>query len=387
MKKNRPHRFEQGPIRPPNEARSLLLRFTRNCPWNHCLFCPVYKSRDFSLRSVDEIKADITTARRMMDRIEKLSHQMGSAGRVDDRVISHIFNDSAASGSFRSVAGWLYYGTGACFLQDADNLIMPTDDLAEALEFLKETIQPITRITTYARSKTVLKKSDASLKRIHKAGLDRIHIGLESGCDKVLKLMKKGVTGKEHIHAGKRVNAAGMSLSEYVMPGLGGQELWREHAEDTATVLNAINPDFIRLRSLRVPNRVPLSAKVADETYTVMTDDMVADEIYLFISRLEGIDSQIASDHILNLLPDVQGKLPDDKNRLLDAIDAYRTLGDQDRLIYRVGRRGGSYQSIYELKQNFSLYGKIKNLIDQVEAEKGPSGVEQLVTEIVDQHI
>jgi len=387
MKKNRHHRFEQGPIRPPNEARSLLLRFTRNCPWNHCLFCPVYKSRDFSLRSVNEIKADITTARRMMDRIEKLSHQMGSAGRVDDRVISHIFNDSAASGSFRSVAGWLYYGAGACFLQDADNLIMPTDDLVEALEFLKETIQPITRITTYARSKTVLKKSEASLKRIHKAGLDRIHIGLESGCDKVLKLMKKGVTGKEHIHAGKRVKAAGMSLSEYVMPGLGGQELWREHAEDTATVLNAINPDFIRLRSLRVPNRVPLSAKVADETYTLMTDDMVADEIYLFISRLEGIDSQIASDHILNLLPDVQGKLPDDKSRMLDAIDAYRTLGDQDRLIYRVGRRGGSYQSIYELKQNSSLYGKIKNLIDQVEAEKGPSGVEQLVTEIVDQYI
>jgi len=387
MKKNRPHRFEQGPIRPPNEARSLLLRFTRNCPWNHCLFCPVYKSRDFSLRSVDEIKADITTARRMMDRIEKLSHQMGSAGRVDDRVISHIFNDSAASGSFRSVAGWLYYGTGACFLQDADNLIMPTDDLVETLQFLKETIQPITRITTYARSKTVLKKSEASLKRIHKAGLDRIHIGLESGCDKVLKLMKKGVTGKEHIHAGKRVKAAGMSLSEYVMPGLGGRELWREHAEDSATVLNAINPDFIRLRSLRVPNRVPLSAKVADETYTLMTDDMVADEIYLFISRLEGIDSQIASDHILNLLPDVQGKLPDDKNRMLDAIDAYRTLGDQDRLIYRVGRRGGSYQSIYELKQNSSLDGKIKNLLDQVEAEKGPSGVEQFVTEIVDQYI
>lgn len=380
-------RFEQGPIRPPNEARSLLLRLTRNCPWNHCLFCPVYKSRKFSLRSVDEIKQDIIAARNMIDRIETLSHQMGTAGRVDDRVISQIFNDSDNSSSFRSVAGWLYYGTGACFLQDADNLIIPTEDLIEVLNFLKNTIPSITRVTTYARSKTVLKKSAASLERIREAGLDRIHIGLESGCDEVLKLMKKGVTGKEHINAGKRVRAAGISLSEYVMPGLGGQEMWQAHAEDTAAVLNAINPDFIRLRSLRVPRRVPLSAKVTDETFTLMTDDMVADEIYLFVSRLEGIESRIASDHIMNLLPDVHGKLPDDKNRMLDAIDAYRTLSSEDRLIYRVGRRGGSFQSIYDLKQDSLLYGKIKGVIEQVKADKGASGVERFVTEMVDQYI
>lgn len=382
-----PLRFEQGPIRPPNEARSLLLRFTRNCPWNHCLFCPVYKSRKFSLRSIDEIKQDIMAARNMMDRIETLSHQLGAAGRVDDRVISHIFNESNNSSSFRSVAGWLYYGTGACFLQDADNLIMPTDDLVEALEYLKTTIPSITRMTTYARSKTVLKKSAASLERIRQAGLDRIHIGLESGCDEVLKLMKKGVTGKEHIEAGKRVRAAGISLSEYVMPGLGGQELWQAHAEDTAAVLNAINPDFIRLRSLRVPRRVPLSEKVTDETFTLMTDDMVADEIYLFVNRLEGIESQIASDHIMNLLPDVHGRLPDDKQKMLDAIDAYRTLSSEDRLIYRVGRRGGSFQSIYDLKQDSLLYGKIKGLIEQVKTDKGASGVERFVTEMVDQYI
>ena len=211
--------FEQGPIRPPNEAQSLLLRVTRNCPWNQCLFCPVYKKRKFSMRTVKEIKEDIQTARDIADEIKALSWRVGAGGNVNDQAMSAILGDSHYSNSFRSVAMWLYYGTGACFLQDADNLIMKTKDLVEILKFLREKFPEITRVTTYSRSRTIVRKSLDSLKQIRKAGLDRVHIGLETGYDPLLKLMKKGVSSAQHIEAGKKVMQAGMELSEYVMPG------------------------------------------------------------------------------------------------------------------------------------------------------------------------
>ena len=252
--------FEQGPIRPPNEAQSLLLRFTRNCPWNQCMFCPVYKERPFSLRTVAEIKADIAVARDIADEIRGVSQQLGCKGAFTDAVIGTVLSNPANSSSYRSVAVWMYYRTGACFLQDADNLIMRTDDMVEVLTFLRRTFPEIKRVTTYSRSRTVTRKPADALKRIREAGLDRVHIGLESGSDAVLKLMKKGVTAEQHVEAGRRLIEAGMEVSEYVMPGLGGQALWREHAVETARVLNRINPHFIRLRSLRVPARVPLHA-------------------------------------------------------------------------------------------------------------------------------
>ncbi|MCD6297872.1 MAG: radical SAM protein, partial [Deltaproteobacteria bacterium] len=159
-------RFEQGPIRPPNEARSLLLRITRNCPWNQCLFCPVYKNRKFSLRTVEEIKEDIRTAKDIANDISSLSLELGEDGECNDRVISHIFSNPGYSDSYRSLAAWLYYGTGACFLQDADNLVMNTKDLVAVLKFLKERFPEITRITTYSRSRTAVRKSVESLKQI-----------------------------------------------------------------------------------------------------------------------------------------------------------------------------------------------------------------------------
>ncbi len=264
-----PLAFEQGPIRPPNEARSLLLRLTRNCPWNHCRFCSAYKDRPFSLRPQAQIRQDILTARAMVDEIDALSHRLGAGGRVDDRVIGHILNAPGLSDSFRSVGLWRYYGTRACFLQDADNLVMPTDDLVASIAFLRQTFPEIRRVTTYARSKTVLKKSSLSLQRIRTAGLDRIHIGMESGCDAVLRLMKKGVTGDQHVAAGKRVLAAGMQLSEYIISGLGGRALSQPHAMETAAVLNRIDPHFIRLRTLRVPRRVALHEDLQSGTFVM----------------------------------------------------------------------------------------------------------------------
>ncbi|MDX2439842.1 MAG: radical SAM protein [Desulfobacterales bacterium] len=379
--------FEQGPIRPPNEARSLLLRVTRNCPWNQCLFCPVYKRRKFSMRTVDEIKQDIQTARDIADDIKSVSRKLGYSGDVNDQVISSLFNSSNHSNSYQSIAAWMYYGTNACFLQDADNLIMKTKDLVDVLTFLKEKFPEITRITTYTRSRTVVRKSVESLTQIRKAGLDRIHIGLETGYNPLLKLMKKGVSATQHIEAGQKATQAGMELSEYVMPGLGGQEMWEEHARETAKVLNEINPHFIRLRSLRVPPRVPLYNKLEDGSFTMQTDDMLAEEIRLFIDTLDGITSTVTSDHIMNLLEEVSGKFPEDKEKMLDVIREYQKLPEKDRLIYRVGRRAGTYRSTNDLERDPATYKKIKNLISEVKKNEGEQGVEKFVAELVDRYV
>ena len=379
--------YEQGPIRPPNEARSLLLRLTRNCPWNQCLFCPVYKRRKFSLRTVDEIKQDIQAAKDIADDIRRVSEQLEQDGDVNDAVVSHIFNQPVYNETYRSVAAWLYYKTDACFLQDADNLIMKTKDLVDVLNFLREKFPTISRVTTYSRSRTVIRKSVESLAQIRAAGLDRIHIGLESGYDPLLKLMKKGVSAQQQVEAGRRVKDAGMELSEYVMPGLGGQEMWREHAIDTAQVLNQIDPHFIRLRSLRVPRRVPLHEKLTDGSFTMQTDDMLAEEIKLFVETLDGITSTLTSDHIMNLLEEVSGKFPKDKEAMLNVIQKYQNLDDTNRLIFRTGRRGGTYRSIDDLHRDPVTYQKIKNLIEQLQASGGHQEVEKFLSEMVDRYI
>lgn len=379
--------FEQGPIRPPNEAGSLLLRFTRNCPWNHCLFCPVYKRDKFSLRSLEEIKNDIQTARDIADDIQKISEQFGENGSVDNNVISHIANNSGFSQCYRGVALWMYYGTNACFLQDADNMIMKTSELVGALNFLREKFPQLTRITTYSRSKTVSKKPIGSLKEICRAGLNRVHIGLETGYDPILQFMKKGTSGKVHIDAGRKLIEAGMEVSEYVMPGLGGQALWKEHALETARVINEINPHFIRLRSLRIPGRIPLHERVIDGSFVMQTDDQIAEEIRVFIEALDGINSFVASDHIMNLLEDVCGKLPEEKPSMLRAIESYQKLSEKNRLVYRMGRRGGAYRSVDDLDRDPHTYKKISNLIDEISAAEGKHGVEKYITEMVDQYI
>jgi histone acetyltransferase (RNA polymerase elongator complex component) len=379
--------FEQGPIRPPSEARSLLLRFTRNCPWNQCRFCPVYKKRKFSLRKIEEIKGDIQTARDMVDDIKALSVKLGQNGAVTDQVISVIYGQSGYSESFKSVAGWMYYGTGACFLQDADNMVMKADDLVEALTFLKEKFPEITRITTYARSRTIVRKSVESLTRIRKAGLNRIHIGLETAYDPLLKLMKKGVTAAQQIESGQKVVKAGMELSEYVMPGLGGQKMWKEHATATAEALNQINPHFIRLRSLRIPAHIPLFKDLKEGSFAMQTDDAVAKEIKLFIETLDGITSTVTSDHIMNLLEEVSGKLPEDKAKMLDAIRRYQELSDSDRIIFRIGRRGGAYKSTDDLATDPETFAKITNLYQDIRAKEGMEGMEQFITDMVDRYI
>lgn len=362
--------FEQGPIRPPSEARSLLLRPTRNCPWNKCAFCHTYKGTRFELRPVDEIKRDIDAARDLADAVRELSWKLGQGGEVNDAVISYVFgNEGFFSDTFRHVAAWLYFGGKTAFLQDADTLIMKTDDLVEILRYLRGKFPAIERITSYCRSRTAGHKSVDDLRRIREAGLVRIHVGLESGCDEVLAFIRKGATAADHVKGGKRIVEAGISLCEYVMPGLGGRSRSREHAVETARVLNEINPDHIRLRTLSVRRGTALHEKMAAGEFEPLGDEEILQEIRLFIESLDGIRSRIVSDHILNLLEELEGTLPEEKERLLSVIDRYFALSETDRLIFRLGRRRGIYRSLDDLSDR-GTYLQLKRAVERYELEE-----------------
>jgi histone acetyltransferase (RNA polymerase elongator complex component) len=342
--------FEQGPIRPPSEAHSLLLRVTRNCPWNKCTFCRTYKGQRFSLRSVEEVKADIDSMAEIARRIKQVSWQMGLAGQINADVVRAVCQGpNADDGCLQSILIWLYHGARTAFLQDANSLVMKTQDLLEILQHLLKTFPGIQRITSYARSHTMARKSVEELKALREAGLNRIHIGLESGCDAVLHMVHKGVTAEEHIEAGLRVKAAGMELSEYVILGLGGRSLWRQHALDTARVLTRIDPHFIRVRTLAVPPAAELSRQVASGQFQMMTDDEIVEEERLLIENLGDVHSRFVSDHILNLLEEVEGTLPQDRDRMLAVIDRYRGLSGEERRHFQIGRRTGRYRYLSDM--------------------------------------
>jgi radical SAM superfamily enzyme YgiQ (UPF0313 family) len=339
--------FEQGPIRPPSEAESLLLRLTRNCPWNRCSFCSVYKRDRFSLRPPEHILADIDAVHQQLERIRQ-----HAGTRVPDyRELSKLA-DGLTDGdqqALMAAANWLSSGMHSIFLQDANSLILKPAALVAILDHIRERFPSVERITSYARSQTIDRISEADLERIAAAGLNRIHIGLESGSDRVLSRVQKGCDQTQHIRAGLKVKAAGMELSEYVMPGLGGRELTREHALETAAALNQINPDFIRLRSLMVPKHTELYAQWQSGAFEKLGDREVAQEILLFLETLDGITSTLKSDHILNLFQEIEGTFPDDKPAMLAVIQRFQALPEEEQVLYQVGRRIGVFTRLDDL--------------------------------------
>jgi len=339
--------FEQGPIRPPSEAGSLLIRLTRNCPWNRCLFCPVYKDEKFSRRSVAQIKADINAIAEAVERIKSIGSPGGLPGRITRQTVAGVQSEYP---ELLQIAYWLYGGGKNVFLQDGDSLLLPLKDLLDILSFLKEKLPSIDRITTYARSKTLLRFSQPDMELLRDHGLSRVHVGLESGCDKVLDFMKKGVVGEQHVEAGSRVKAAGLSLSFYVILGLGGLPLWREHALDTAKVVNQVNPDFIRMRTLAIHPASPLYQHSLIGDFIPLSDDQVIREELLFIESLEGIESYFVSDHILNLLEEVEGQLPVAKELMLGIIRRYLNWPAEKREIFRLGRRTGYFRYLNDIE-------------------------------------
>jgi len=358
--------FELGPIRPPSEAYSLLIRATRNCPWNRCLFCPVYKGSKFELRAVGEIIRDIEAVKAISEGIKEMAWKMGYGDNVRE-VAAMLLNQSQYGPCASHVALWLGTGGKTAFLQDSNTLLMRAPELIQVISFLRKTFPALDRVTTYGRSHTAARKSVSELKELKDAGLDRIHIGLETGYDPLLAYMEKGCTAESHIEGGKKVKAAGISLCEYVMPGLGGKKMSQKHALQTARVLNEIDPDYVRLRSLHVSPAIPLWANLQDGDFELQTEDEVVRETAAFIENLH-VTSYVKSDHILNLLMEVEGKMPEDKAKCLDIIDRYLSLSDEERLNFRIGRRAGLYDRLDDLNDSYK-HDQIKQAIRRLKAQ------------------
>jgi hypothetical protein len=341
--------FEQGPIRPPNEAHSLLIRVTRNCPWNRCAFCPVYKGSRFSVRAAEDVKADIDSVHEHVCALRGLAEDGANASRARLQELAGRVGPEEIP-SFAAAAHWfLNGGMQSIFLQDADSLIIKTRDLVEVLTHLRKRFPWVQRITSYSRSQTVARKKQDDLTAIRESGLSRIHIGLESGSDEVLRRVEKGATKDLHIQAGLKAKEAGLELSEYIMPGLGGTELSKAHARETADALNRIDPHFIRIRTLAISPRAPLWKTYRDGEFDRCSDLTIAEELLMLIERLKGIHSVVKSDHILNLFADLEGTLPRDKEHMLGILRSFLSLGPERRMLYQVGKRLGVFSSLRDL--------------------------------------
>ncbi|MDY6854613.1 MAG: radical SAM protein [Thermodesulfobacteriota bacterium] len=298
--------YEIGTIRPPSEggSYSLLIRVTRNCPWNQCTFCygRPYNHEKFKMRSLEEVKADIDTVWTIQDQIKKISWQFGYGGGINNELGAALIREIpglSRNHSFINVFNWMYSGARTAFLQDADSLIVPTSQLVKIIEYMKERFPSINRVTSYARAKTLYKKKDQELEELQKTGLSRLHIGLETGDDELLKKVKKGVSAKEHIQAGKKVKKSGIELSEYIMPGLGGRNMLEQHAKNTARVLSEINPDFIRSRPFTPIPGTPLFDEYTNGELELLSPYECLKEMEIFIKDLD-VTSRVCFDHFRN---------------------------------------------------------------------------------------
>ena len=286
----------EGPIyRPPSEADSLLIQATVGCPHNKCTFCMVYKKGPpFRVRPVDDIQEDIAEARK----------------RYGDRVKT------------------LFFPAG-------NTIAMPTRDLAAICRFAKEQFPNLQRITVYGSSQYIARKGLDELKSLKAAGLSRIHVGLESGDDEVLKMSKKGTVASEQIDAGQSIKKAGIELSEYVVLGLGGRDRTREHAAATAEVLNAIEPDFVRFRTLVPKINTLLLHQIKKGRFQLLSPHQVLTETGELINGL-ACQTRLTSDHYTNYI-NLTGRLPEDKERLLRQIKQALTMDENQFRSFFIG--------------------------------------------------
>lgn len=338
------YHFETGMYRPPSEggSHSLLVRFTRNCPWNHCTFCGMYKSDKFELRTVSEIKKDIDAISAICDDLKERSFRMGTGGAITQETVFDLVRQEPELNyhqGFAMVYHWLLSGAKTAFLQDADSIIMKTDALVDVLDHLRKTFPTLERVTSYSRSKTLMHKSLEELKAIREAGLDRVHVGLESGDDTVLKKIRKGATGDIHIKGGRKAKEAGFQLSEYWMPGLGGKALWEPHARNTARVLSAIDPHYIRSRPLHVWIGTPLHDEFKSHEFEMLSAHEHLNELKVTMEELN-VTSRVCFDHAGNYWKNSRGgnllslsyegyKFPEEKQAMLNLIEEGLTVDNK----------------------------------------------------------
>ena len=274
-------------IRPPVEAYSLLIAVTGGCSWNQCKFCGTYKgmygtTQEYAIRPIEDVKKDIDQA-----------------------------------------AKYNYHGFPV-FLAGGNPTSAPTDYLMEIIKYVRIKLRDIQRVSCYSKALDVLRKTDEELQNLAEAGLDIVYMGLESGSNTVLRLMKKGTTATSFIKAGKRLLNAGIKLSLYIILGLGGHKYSEEHVKETARVLTEINPTIFRFRTLNISPSTPLWEDLQSGEFTLLTPSENLKEERDIIANLgENVTSQVFNDHVSNYCSIDSTNIKVDREMFVKTLDSY----------------------------------------------------------------
>ena len=277
-------RYQGMVYRPPSEAYSLIVQVTYGCSHNTCAFCSMYKEKRFALRPLNEVLEDFQLARQR----------------------------------YRSVR--------RVFLADGDALIRKASELYTILDTIRELFPECERVTSYASPSSIRLRTEEELRTLWEKGLTMVYMGLESGSDKVLTLMRKGHSAAEIIEMGQKVRRCGMALSVTAITGLGGPELLEEHAVDTAKAFNAMNPEYIGMLTLMVEPGTPAFQWVREGTLQLLSPQEVLAETYtllahteLLVRNFDSPGSVFRMNHASNYL-DLRGTLNADRDALLSSI-------------------------------------------------------------------
>ena len=272
-------RYYGAVYRPPSEAYSLIVQVTYGCSHNTCAFCSMYKEKRFALRPLDEVLEDFHIARQTYRHVDKV------------------------------------------FLADGDALVRKASELYTILDTIRELFPECQRVTSYASPASIRIRTDEELQTLRAKGLTMVYMGLESGCDEVLKLMHKGHMSDEIVAMGQKVRRNGIALSVTAITGLGGPELLEQHAIQTAKAFNAMNPEYIGMLTLMVEPGTPLYDWVRDGEFQLLTQPQVLRETRLLVENLDSPGSVFRMNHASNYLV-LKGTLNQDKEAMLRTIDA-----------------------------------------------------------------
>ena len=272
-------RYRGAVIRPPSEASSLILQVTYGCSNNTCDFCGTYLDKPFGVRPFAEVSEDVT----------------GLPAAVKRRV-------------------------SRVFLADGDALALSPGKLHEVLTLLREECPHLERVSSYANARNLLAKTVDELRGLREAGLNLVYLGLESGDDRTLADIHKGMTVAEQIEGCRRASEAGMRLSITAILGLAGTARSAEHARATGEALSAIDPEYIGILTLMLTPGTAMDRKVAGGEVVLPDSIGMLRELRGIVAVLDVSDCLFRSNHASNYLP-VGGRLPRDKTAMLASLD------------------------------------------------------------------
>nr|WP_312292441.1 radical SAM protein [Clostridium chromiireducens] len=280
--------------RPPSESNSLIIQATLGCSHNKCSFCSMYKSKKFSIKSLEEIKNDMSHFRKIYEHVEKI------------------------------------------FLADGDALIIPTKDLKEILMYAGKLFPECSRITLYGSPKSILLKTHQELEELKALGLSMIYMGVESGSDEVLKDINKGASSEELLNAAVIVKNANILLSVTVIAGIGGRKNSKIHAVKTGELISNMAPDYLGVLSLMAEEETDLYNKIMKKEFQLLNDKEMLIEIKLLIEHIN-IEETIVfrCNHASNYVS-LRGDLPCDKEAMINQIDYHI---EHNKLKYEYDRR------------------------------------------------